>query len=376
DLKDRTTLGATSKFPKWAVAFKYPPEEKQTKLLSIEINVGRTGVLTPIAVFEPITLAGTTVSRAVLHNQDFISARDIRLQDTVVVRKAGEIIPEVLSSVAHAENSKQFFMPDICPSCGEKAVYEKNEAALRCVNTNCPAAIKRSITHFASRNAMDIDGLGPAVVEALIKTGNIKTSADLYFLDPEAINKLERFGDKSVQNLMDSINKSKDNQLSRLIFGLGIRGIGQKAAQLLCEKFGSVKELFKAKEEEISQIEGFGDVMAKNVYEYFKLEKTKELFSRLELAGLYLIEDKKKTSDKLNGLTFVITGTLPTLTRTQAKNLLEENGARVSGSVSKNTSFLLAGDDAGSKLDKANALGVSVISLQELTNMIGNEGEK
>lgn len=368
-LSERNVLGATSKFPKWAVAFKYPPEEKETKLLEIEINVGRTGALTPTAVFEPVQLAGTTVSRAVLHNQDFISEKDIRIGDIIVVRKAGDIIPEVVKSVSHYEGSVPYKLPDRCPSCGEK-VQKDEEAAYRCVNPHCPSAIYRSIIHFASRNAMNIDGLGPAILQTLIDNKLISDVSDLYYLDEEKLLELERMGKKSVDNLMKAIEKSKSNDLSKLIFGLGIRNIGQKAAELLCQRFDSMDKLASASYEEISAIDGFGGIMAQSVVSYFKDEENLLLIEKLKNASLNMTESRKQQGDILSGLTFVITGTLPSLSRNEAKDLIERNGGKVSSSVSKKTDYLLAGEDAGSKLTKAEELNIKIISQAELESMI------
>lgn len=367
-LSDRERLGATTKVPKWAVAFKYPPEEKQTKLIDIEINVGRTGALTPTAIFEPIELAGTIVSRAVLHNQDFIDEKDIRINDTIVVRKAGDIIPEVLKSVEHQPNSSTYRIPDICPSCGESVV--KEDSAYRCVNTLCPSAIYRNIIHFASRNAMNIDGLGPAIVQALIDTGNIKNSSDLYYLNRDELLKLKRMGEKSIDNLLKAIEISKQNQFSKFIFGLGIRNIGQRAAELLCAKFTSIDALINASQAEIEEIDGFGSTMAMSVYSYFSNESNLSLIKRFKDAGVNMNESSDITSDKLDGFTFVITGTLPTLSRNEAKELIQKNGGKVSSSVSKKTDFLLAGEEAGSKLTKANELSVKVITEQQLYDLL------
>ncbi len=369
DLSDRIKLGATSKFPKWAVAFKYPPEEKQTTLIDIEINVGRSGALTPTAIFAPIQLAGTTVSRAVLHNQDFIDDKDIRIGDTIVVRKAGDIIPEVLSSVSHAQNSSPYKIPEFCPSCGEKVIKEETQAALRCINPNCPSTIFRNIIHFASRNAMNIDGLGPAIVQALIETNNIKNSADLYYLKRDKLLNIDRLGEKSIDNLLNAIEKSKQNQLSKLIFGIGIRNIGQKAAELLCEKYDTIQKLLEADFDGLCSIDGFGETMANSVLGFTKSNEGLELINRFIEAGLNTTEVKKVESDKLSGLTFVITGTLPTMSRNDAKDFIEQNGGKVSSSVSKNTSYLVAGEEAGSKLTKANELGVNILTEQQLLDM-------
>lgn len=373
DLRLREEIGATAKVPKWAVAFKYPPEEKETTLNTIEINVGRTGALTPVAVFDPVQLAGTTVSRAVLHNQDYISEKDIRVGDRIVVRKAGDIIPEVVRSVSHAEGSEKFFIPAKCPVCGAEAVRDEDEAVIRCQNIDCPAQLLRSIEHFASRGAMNIEGLGEAVVKQLVDAGFVKTVADLYTLDIQELTELERFGRKSAENLLNSIENSKKNNLSRLIFALGIKGIGSRAAVLLCERFGNMDAIMAASEEEIVGIEKFGDILAKSVYTAMREPHRKELIARLKELGLNMTYESAKISDKFAGLTFVLTGTLPTLKREQAKEMIEKLGGKCSGSVSKKTSYVLAGEEAGSKLDKANELGITVINEEQFLKMIENQ---
>ena len=373
DLNLREEIGATAKVPKWAVAFKYPPEEKETTLNTIEINVGRTGALTPVAVFDPVQLAGTTVSRAVLHNQDYISEKDIRVGDRIVVRKAGDIIPEVVRSVSHADNSEKFFIPAKCPVCGAEAVRDEDEAVIRCQNIDCPAQLLRSIEHFASRGAMNIDGLGEAVVKQLVDAGFVKTVADLYTLDIQELTELERFGRKSAENLLNSIENSKKNNLSRLIFALGIKGIGSRAAVLLCERFGNMDAIMAASEEEIVGIEKFGDILAKSVYTAMREPHRKELIARLKELGLNMTYESAKISDKFAGLTFVLTGTLPTLKREQAKEMIEKLGGKCSGAVSKKTSYVLAGDEAGSKLDKANELGITVINEEQFLKMTENQ---
>ncbi len=368
-LEYRTELGSTSKFPKWAVAFKYPPEEKDTVLRSIEVNVGRTGALTPTAVFDPIELAGTTVSRAVLHNEDFILSKGIGIGDTITVRKAGEIIPEVLGVRAHAEGSVPFSMPRICPSCGAEVVREEGEAVLRCTNAECPAQILRHLIHFTSRDAMDIEGLGPAVLEQLLEAGLISNIVDLYRLDGERVKALERIGEKSTENMLSAIEKSKENDLSRLIFAFGIRHIGAKAAALLSAQFGDIDAVMNASAEEISGIEGFGAIMACSAAEFFSLSETREMIAELKALGLNTISQKQAVGDRFKGLTFVLTGTLPTYTRSAAAEIIESLGGKVSSSVSKKTAYVLAGEEAGSKLDKANALGVPVIDEEEFKKM-------
>ena len=371
DIALRAEIGATAKVPKWAVAFKYPPEEKITTLNSIEINVGRTGALTPVAVFDPVQLAGTTVSRAILHNQDIISEKDIRVGDRIAVRKAGDIIPEVVRSVSHADGSEPYFIPHVCPICGAEAVRDEDEAVIRCQNIDCPAQLLRSVEHFASRNAMNIDGLGEAVAEQLIGAELVRTVADLYALDIQSLTALERFGSKSADNLLTSIERSKSNELDRLVFALGIRGIGQRSAQLLCARFGSMDAIMAASAGEIAQIDGFGDVLADAVYSAMREPHRISLINRLKEYGLNMTYSDSRVSDIFAGKTFVITGTLPTMKRDEAKALIEKHGGKCSSSVSKKTSYVLAGDEAGSKLTKANELGISVIGEQQLLEMLG-----
>lgn len=366
----RQDIGFTTKVPKWAVAFKYPPEEKETTLREIEVNVGRTGALTPVAIFDPVELAGTTVARAVLHNQDIITDKDIRVGDRIVVRKAGDIIPEVVRSVSHAEGSQPYFIPDICPICGAKAVRDEDEAVIRCQNIDCPAQLLRSIEHFASRNAMNIDGLGEAIVEQLVSEGLVHTVADLYTLTKQDLTALERFGEKSAENLIASIEKSKSNELNRLVFALGIRGIGQRSATLLCEKFGDMDGIMEADSLTISAIDGFGDILADSVYTAMREPHRIALIERLKELGLNMTYSDAKVSDKFEGLTFVLTGTLPTLKREQAKEMIEKRGGKCSGSVSKKTSYVLAGEEAGSKLTKANELGITIITEEQFLQMI------
>ncbi len=371
DFDQREEIGYTTKVPKWAVAYKFPPEEKETTLRNIEINVGRTGAITPVAVFDPIILAGTSVSRATLHNQDFISEKDIRIGDVIRVRKAGEIIPEVLMSVSHSENSEMFRLPSECPVCGTPTVSSDEESAVRCPNVDCPAQLKRNIIHFASKKAMDIDGLGPAIVELLLDNDMISSVADLYTLTPADLMTLPKFKEKSATNLFDAIEKSKNNSLDRVIFGLGIRNIGQEAAKLLCEKFGSLERIMSATEEEILEIDGYGEIMAENVVSAFSNERNTLLIERLKSYGVTMEYQSKKLSDlRFEGMTFVLTGTLPSMTRDEAKAIIESFGGKASGSVSKKTSFVLAGDEAGSKLVKAQQLGITIIDEEEFKNMI------
>ncbi len=369
-LADREILGATAKYPKWAVAFKYPPEEKITTLLNIEVQVGRTGAITPTAVFEPIQLAGTVVSRAVLHNQDFIDAKDINIGDKIIVRKAGEIIPEVVALAEKGPNPGTFRLPEYCPACGTKAVREDDEAVLRCPNPDCPAQLLRNLIHFASRDAMDIDGMGPAVLTMLVDRGIIKSQADIYSLKPEDISSAERMGEKSAANLMASIEKSKKAGLSRLLFALGIRNIGQKAADALAQNFGTMDAVMTASSEDISAIDGFGDVMAKSLIEYFSLPQSKKLIEKLKEHGVLMEAEKKVVSDKLHGFTFVLTGTLPTMSRDEASAIIIASGGKVASSVSKKTDYVLAGEKAGGKLNKAESLGIKIIDENEFMEMV------
>lgn len=372
DFAQRERLGSTSKFPKWAVAFKYPPEEKTTKLVDIEIGVGRTGVLTPTAVFEPVLLAGSTVSRATLHNQDFITEKDIRIGDEVAIRKAGDIIPEVVRVVSHAENSVPYILPSICPSCSAPVIREEGEAAVRCVNPECPAQLLRNVIHFCSRDAMDIEGLGDALVEKFIAENLISNVADIYDITAGEIMMLEGHQEKSAKNLVDAIERSKQNDLSRLLFALGIRHIGQKAAKLLSEHFGDIDSIIAASEEEIAEIDGFGGIMAKSAAEFFSMTQTADLIERLKAAGVNMKSLKEKSDDqRFAGLTFVLTGTLPTLSRKEATEIIENLGGKASSSVSKKTSYVVAGEEAGSKLQKATDLGIPVITQDDLLKMAG-----
>lgn len=367
DLAQRDIMGATAKTPKWAVAYKYPPEEKETILRDIEVNVGRTGAITPVAVFDSIILAGTAVSRAVLHNQDFIDEKDIRIGDTIVVRKAGEIIPEVLRSVAHKEGSSAFRLPAVCPICGTPSVREEGESVLRCPNVECPAQLLKNLIHYASKEAMNIDGLGPANMKLLTETGLVKSPADLYALDRDKLVSLDRFAEKSADNLIAAIAASKQAGLDRLIHALGIRNIGRRAAVLLSERFGDMDSLLAADKDRIAEIDGFGEVMAESVVKALGEPHMRELIGRLKAAGVEMTYEKQTTGDdRFAGLTFVLTGTLPTMKRDEAKALIERYGGKVSGSVSKKTNYVVAGEDAGSKLTKAQELGIAVLSEAEL----------
>ena len=371
DFAQREELGSTAKFPRWAEAFKYPPEEKETTLLDIEVNVGRTGVLTPTGVFSPVTLAGTTVSRATLHNQGFILEKGIAIGSRVILRKAGEIIPEVVSVVETPAGEEPFQLPERCPSCGELVVREEGEAATRCVNPQCPAQLLRHLIHFASRDAMDIEGLGPALLEQLLQKGWVSSPADLYTLEAGKLSKLDRFGKKSAENLLAALEKSKGNDLYRLVFALGIPHIGAKAAQTLCQAFPTMEALEAAGEEQVAEIPGFGGIMAREVAAFFARQSARDLVERLKELGLNMTAHKKEeASQKLSGATFVLTGTLPTMSRKEASQLIESHGGKVSSSVSKKTSYVLAGEEAGSKLEKANALGIPVVTEAQLLAML------
>ena len=369
DFSGRELLGATSKFPRWAVAYKYPPEEKTTRLLEISINVGRTGVLTPTASFEPITLAGTTVSRAVLHNQDFIEQKQIAIGDIIVVRKAGDIIPEVVSVLEYC-GGEVYKIPEICPSCGQVVSREKDEAALRCTNLECPAQLLRNLIHYASRDAMDIEGLGPANIESLVNSGLVQSAADLYELDKEKLLTLERMAERSAANLLAAIEKSKQQELECLLFALGIRGVGQRAAQLLAQRFGDMDGVMAATADEIAGIENFGDILAQSVLAFFAAEGNRHLIVRLKESGLNMTCNSKPEAATLEGKTFVLTGTLPTLQRAQAKKMIENAGGKVSSSVSKKTDYVIAGEEAGSKLTKAQELGLEIIDEAALIEML------
>lgn len=372
DFAMRAELGSTAKFPKWAVAFKYPPEEKQTKLIDIEIAVGRTGVLTPTAVLEPVHLAGTTVSRATLHNQDFIAEKGISIGDIVTVRKAGDIIPEVLCVNEHNNSDGYYKFPEICPSCGSEVIREEGEAAIRCINPDCPAQLLRNLIHFCSRDAMDIEGLGPAVLETFVNNGLIEKTEDIYYLTFDKISSagLDGFKEKSINNIITSVENSKKNDLSKLIFALGIRHIGAKAGKLLADHFKTMDNIMNATVSDILEIDGFGEVMAESVCEFFKNEKSRDLVKSLENAGVNMNSLSVVTDARFDGKTFVLTGTLNSFTRAEASKIIEGFGGKTSSSVSKKTSYVLAGEAAGSKLDKANSLGVEVISEEQFREMI------
>lgn len=372
DFSQRERLGSTAKFPRWAAAYKYPPEQKETKLNRIVIQVGRTGVLTPNAEFDPIRLAGTTVSRATLHNLDFIREKDIKIGDTIVVQKAGDIIPEVVRTLPQKRTGCEtdFEMPLFCPVCGAPVYREETEAAYRCTGGECPAQLARNVIHFASKGAMDIEGLGPAVVNMLLDNNLISSAADLYYLKKEDIIPLEKMGEKSAENLLKAIEKSKQNDLSRLIFALGIRNIGQKAGKELAKRFDSLDALMEASAEEISACEDFGTIMAESIKSFFAVEQNMDIISKLRAAGVNFKSFQKPQGSLFAGKTFVLTGTLPTLSRSDATKIIEDNGGKTSSSVSKKTDYVLLGDDAGSKLEKALKLGIPTISEDEFLAML------
>lgn len=370
DFSMREELGSTAKFPKWAVAFKYPPEEKSTKLLDIEIQVGRTGVLTPTAIFEPIILAGTTVSRAILNNADFIREKGIAIGDTIIVRKAGDIIPEVLSVAEHKGENDVYEYPEKCPACESAVVREDGESAIRCVNPDCPAQLLRKLIHFCSRDAMDIEGLGSAVLEQLVNENLISKASDIYRLNPRELVSLERMGEKSTFNLLDAIEKSKENDLYKLIFALGIHHIGLKAAKLLANHFGTMDNLLNATKEDVTSIDGIGDVMADTLIKTLSLPETRTLIDDFKAMGLNMKNLTESVDKRFEGMTFVLTGTLSKYGRREAQEIIEKFGGKASGSVSKKTSVVLAGEDAGSKLRKATELGVKIINEEEFEEMI------
>ncbi len=362
-LSDRAYLGSTSKAPRWAIAYKYPPEVKESVLREIVIQVGRTGVLTPKAVVDPVRLAGTTVMNATLHNQDFITEKDIRVGDTVRIRKAGEIIPEILGIVPEKRpaDSRPYFLPEKCPVCSAPVVRDEDGAALRCTGAECPAQLTRTITHFASKDAMDIDGLGPNLVQALIDAGLVKTPADLYQLTPEPVEALERMGKKSAENLLRAIENSKTAGMARVLYALGIRQVGSAAARTLARQYGSLDALMAADEESLETVEDVGPVTAANIAGWFRGEQARHLISRLKEAGVQMESTEEAVDTRLAGQTIVLTGTLSSLTRAEAEARIQALGGKAASSVSKKTSLVVAGENAGSKLTKAESLGVKVI---------------
>ena len=367
DLAQRQTLGSTAKFPRWAAAYKYPPEVKPSRLTDIVIQVGRTGVLTPKAVLEPVRLAGTTVTNATLHNQDFITEKDIRIGDTVLVRKAGEIIPEVLSVVMEKRpvDAVPYRFPEVCPECGAPVARDEDGAHIRCTGAECPAQLLRNLAHFASRDAMDIEGLGIAVVENLVKAELVKTPGDLYFLHEEDVAELERMGKKSAQNLLSAIEKSKSQDLSRLLFAFGIRQVGQKAGKILAQRFGSLDNLQAATVEELTQVDDIGAITAQSIVDWFASPQSQHLIARLKEAGVNMQAEQKGEDQRFAGKTFVLTGTLDRFTRAEATKMIEDRGGKAAGSVSKKTTYVVVGEAAGSKLRKAQELGVPVLTQEE-----------
>ncbi len=372
DLSDRSILGSTAKCPKWAVAYKYPPEQKESRVADIVVQVGRTGVLTPKAVLEPVRLAGTTVTNATLHNQDYITEKDIRIGDTVVVQKAGEIIPEIVSVVKEKrpEGTKPYHLPDKCPVCGAAVLRDPDGAAVRCTGAECPAQLLRNMIHFASRDAMDIDGVGPAVLQQLIESGLVSNPADLYDLRAEQMEGLDRMGKKSAQNAVDAIARSKENDLWRLIFALGIRQVGAKAAKILATHFGSMDGLRRATAEELTEIDDVGAVTADYITHWMQSDQAADLLARLQKAGVNMECHQELVDRRFAGMTFVLTGALTRFTREEAGEMIELRGGKVSSSVSKKTTYVVAGENAGSKLKKAGELGVSVLSEEEFLALI------
>lgn len=371
-LADREVLGSTAKCPKWAIAYKYPPEKKPAKVLDIVVQVGRTGVLTPKAVLSPVRLAGTTVTNATLHNQDYITQKDIRIGDTVIVQKAGEIIPEVVEVVPgeRPETAQPYLLPDTCPVCGAPVTRDPDGAAVRCTGAECPAQLLRNLTHFASRNAMDIDGLGPAVMNQLIESGLVRTAADLYSLRAEEIARLDRMGAKSAQNAVEAIAKSRENDLWRLLFALGIRQVGEKAAKVLAARFGSFDALANATEEELTAIDDVGPITARYLREWLESPQSKDLIARLKAAGVNMESRTKPVDSRFAGQTFVLTGALTRFTRDEAAEMIEQRGGKAAGSVSKKTTYVVAGENAGSKLKKAQELQIPVLTEEEFLALL------
>lgn len=371
-LADRVSLGSTSKFPRWAAAFKYPPERKPSKILKIVVQVGRTGVLTPKAVLEPVRLAGTRVINATLHNQDYITEKDIRVGDMVLVQKAGEIIPEIVEVLREKrpEGTVPYILPETCPVCGAPVVRDEDGAALRCTGAQCPAQRLRHLVHFASRDAMDIEGLGPAAVEALVNAQLVKNPGDLYALSAQDVAQLERMGQKSAENLVAAIEKSRQNDLSRLLYAFGIRQVGQKASKVLAVRFGSLEALRKATQEELTAVPDIGEITAKSILDWMRSPQSIELMDALVAAGVNTVSTLQNAGGKFSGKTFVLTGELIAFTRSEAGERIEALGGKVSSAVSKKTNYVVAGEAAGSKLKKANELGVSVLNEQEFLAML------
>lgn len=371
-LSDRTILGSTAKCPKWAVAYKYPPEQKESKVVDIVVQVGRTGVLTPKAVLEPVRLAGTTVTNATLHNQDYITEKDIRVGDTVVVQKAGEIIPEIVSVVRakRPEGTAPYHLPETCPVCGAAVLRDPDGAAIRCTGAECPAQLLRNLIHFASRDAMDIDGVGPAVLQQLIDSGLVSNPADLYDLQAEQLAELDRMGKKSAQNAVDAIAKSKENDLWRLIFALGIRQVGAKAAKILADHFGSMDALRQATAEELTEIDDVGAITADYITRWMQSSQASDLLERLKAAGVNMTCRREVIDRRFSGMTFVLTGALTRFTREEAGEMIEQRGGKAASSVSKKTTYVVAGENAGSKLKKAQELNIPVLDEEEFLALL------
>ena len=374
-LADRETLGSTAKFPRWAAAYKYPPEQKPSRIVDIVVQVGRTGVLTPKAVVEPVRLAGTTVTNATLHNQDFITEKDVRIGDTVLVQKAGEIIPEIVSVLKEKrpQGTKPYHLPDHCPVCGAAVVRDEDGVAIRCTGAECPAQLMRNLVHFASRDAMDIEGLGPANVENLVNAGLLKTPGDLYSLQEEDVARLDRMGKKSAKNLIEAIENSKKNDLSKLLNAFGIRQVGQKAAQVLARQFGSMDALTAAGEEELTAVPDIGSITAQSLTAWFSAPQSQHLLETLKAAGVIMESHAAPVGDRLAGLTFVLTGELTGFTRKEAGDRIQALGGKVSGSVSKKTSYVVAGEAAGSKLRKAQELDIPILDEPGFLAMLEDE---
>lgn len=372
-LSQREEIGVTTKVPKWAVAYKYPPEKKETIIHNIDIQVGRTGALTPVAILEPVRVAGSLISKTTLHNEDFIKEKDIRIGDHVLIQKAGDVIPEVSEVLKEKRTGEEkiFEMPKFCPVCGAEAVREEGEAVTRCTGIECPAMLFQNLVHFASRDAMDIDGFGPALIESLIDQGLLTNIADIYTLKVEDIASLDRMGEKSANNIINAIQHSKDNSLDKLLNSFGIRHIGAKSAKLIAKKYHHIDEIMNASFEELCEINEVGAIMAESLVKFFESSQTKDLIQKLKDLGLKMQSDLKENEDtRFEGMTFVLTGTLPTLSRNEASEIIENYGGKVSSSVSKKTTYVIAGEEAGSKLDKALSLGVKIISEEEFQKMI------